>query len=395
MKLFSKIQKIEQLPSRLKSLYLNRIIRDVGCGLISLFGVIFLYELGRSIQYVLLIYLAVGILYALLLPLFAKLLKFFSMHVFLVIGTVFSACYLLGFYLLSQAQNSILGATIFLIAFCVLYRLFYWIPYHVDFARFVDKHHRGRRLSYLSILVSVIGIALPIFSAFMINKFGFPVLFFFALIIVLLSALPALFVPRTRERYSFGYWESFQKLFSKKHFKSNLAYFADGFQSGIGWIIWPIFIFLLLDGKYMSVGLVSATIVLATCILRYITGEITDKFDKKKLIKTGSILYAAGWVLKAITATAFHVFLFGAFHDFVKVIMRTPFDALMYEIAADQGHYVDEFSVLREMSLHIGRAFMLVIALIMIGYLSLPWIFVLGALVSLLLNLVTKEEFVY
>jgi hypothetical protein len=102
-----------------------------------------------------------------------------------------------------------------------------------------------------------------------------------------------------------------------------------------------------------------------------------------------------GWIFKALSSTALHVFLAGTYHDFVMIFLKTPFDATTYEIAADQGHYVDEFSVVREISIHFGRSLMFLLALLLLNYFSIIWIFIIGGIISLFLNLITKEEFVY
>ena len=64
----------------------------------------------------------------------------------------------------------------------------------------------------------------------------------------------------------------------------------------------------------------------------------------------------------------------------------TPFDTLVYEISADSGHYVDEFTVLREMALTMGRVLVLAIVALLLLFVSLEWTFVIAAGASLLLN---------
>lgn len=393
MKIFDKIQQVEKLSPGLKSLYLHQVIRGVGVGLIGMFGPIFLYVLSGSIEFVLIFFGLIYLSSLLFIPLWAKILKFFSLHIFMFAGIVFLIIYFILFYFLAEAGGVIMWLVVLLILVTTLERVFYWVPYHVDFVRFVDKHHKGRQLSFLGIVISIISIFIPIFSAFIIAKFGFSVLFILAAVLVVVSLVPLYFIPHTRESYSFGYFETFKKLFSKKHLKTNLSYVADGFQSTIGAIFWPIFIFLILKGEYLEIGLISAAVVLVTCILRYIIGEATDRFDKKKLIKTGNIFYSLGWIFKALSVSGWHIFFVGIYHDFTSIIVRTPFDTLMYEIAADEGHYVDEFTVLREMALRIGRVILLILALILLNFMSIAWIFVLGAMVSLLMNLINKEEF--
>lgn len=393
---FSKIKKVEKLSPTLRSLYLHKVIRDLGVGVLGLFGPIFWYVIsGESWVFVAVYY---GLLYTttiLILPWWAKLIKSFSMHIMMMVGTLSMALYFVGLYGLDQAHRLEWGWLAVLVFLAQFNHCFYWIPYHIDFARFVNKNHRGRQLSFLSILVSLVGIVLPVFSGFVIDKFGYSVLYVFGMVIVFISILPLFFIQRTREEYAFGYLETFKKLFAKQHFRTNLAYVADGCQGFIGSIVWPVFIFMLLRGKYLEIGLISAGIVLVICILQFVTGEIVDKRNKQRLIKTGSLLYSLGWVLKAIVSVGWQIFLVGIYHDLMGIFFRTPFDVLTYEIAADAGHYVDEFTVLREMTLHFGRVIAAIISLVIFSLSgSLVWIFVLGAGVALVTNMLNKREFV-
>jgi len=394
MNIFSKIQKMEKLSLGLRSLYMGKIIRDIGVSIIGMFGPIFVYTLSGSLKFALIFYGALNLFYILAMPLWAKIMKYKSLHFFMIIGNLLLIVYFLIFYFLAQANEIIWPLIVSLIFFGTTFRVFFWIPYHVDFARFINKHHRGRQISFLAIIVSLIGILLPIFSASIISKFGFSVLYILASVVLFISIFPLFFVPHTREKYSFGYFETFKQFFDGQHIKTNLAYIADGFQNYIGCLIWPIFIFILLDGKYMQVGLISAAVVLVSCVIRYIVGEATDKFDKKKLMRTGSILYSLGWIFKAIIESGLHIFLVGIYHNFTGILMRTPFDALMYEIAADEGHYVDEFTIMRETALTWGRIIMVILALILLALnINIVWIFILGAVVSVFINLISKEEF--
>lgn len=393
MLIFSKIQKAERLPRRLKGLYLHIILRNIALGLVGIFGPIFIYVLSGSLKFVLIFYGVTCLLYFFLMPLWAKLLKSFSLRHLMAVGNLFLLVYFVIFYFTAETGILEIALIILLILVDVLSRAFYWVPYHVDLARFVGIHHRGRQLSFLGIIVSLLSIILPLLSAYLIAKFGFATLFLLTIFVLLFSFLPFLMVPETRENYSFGFWQTFQKLLAKKHLKTNLAYFADGFQDYLGALIWPIFIFLILKGQYLEVGIISSVIILAGCFLRYFIGEFTDRFDKNKLMKTGSVLYALGWVLKMFATSGWHIFIVGVYHDFTSIIMRTPLDVLTYEIAADEGHYIDEFTILREMSLNLGRVAMVILCLILLNFFSLASLFILGALLTLLVNLVSKEEF--
>ena len=53
---------------------------------------------------------------------------------------------------------------------------------------------------------------------------------------------------------------------------------------------------------------------------------------------------------------------------------------------ADQGHYIDEYTVFRDISLNMGRALMLITCFILIGFVGLNWTFLLAAIVSLFVS---------
>jgi len=205
-------------------------------------------------------------------------------------------------------------------------------------------------------------------------------------VMYVVSVFPLFGIPKKREKFSYGYFETWKILVGEKNRKTFLAYFADGFQSAAGYIIWPIFILLLLKGEYLSVGFISTFIILVSVVLRLIMGDLADHKNKKKLLKIGSWLYSIGWLVKTFVESAFQIFVVGAYHGLSEVLLRTPFDTMMYDRAADREHYIDEYTVLREMSLRIGYLSLLILSLIILSFAGMNWVFVAVALVVLLVN---------
>ncbi|OGF45837.1 hypothetical protein A2533_00915 [Candidatus Falkowbacteria bacterium RIFOXYD2_FULL_35_9] len=150
-----------------------------------------------------------------------------------------------------------------------------------------------------------------------------------------------------------------------------------------------MFIWLVLDENYAAVGLVSSIIILVSIIVRLIVGEYSDKLSKKKILKLGTALYAIGWIFKIFVFTGFQIFIASTYHNFAEIVMRTPYDALMYDKAADSGKMVDEYNTMREIALNFGR--ILIILLIIAGFYftgDLTLSFILAAVTSLLINLI-------
>ena len=301
----------------------------------------------------------------------------------MILGSLFLVSYFVFLYLLN---NNWALALFLAIGGATLFRLLYWIPYHTDFAKFTDRKARGKEIALLVSVTTLVSIFLPFIAGLIINKFGFSILFLISIIIASISIFPILLLRSVQEKYSYSYFQTFKELFKKKNRKLFWAYSGDGAETMVGAIIWPIFIFQLLKGNYLSVGIVTSLIVLASIALRLIIGSMTDKMSKRRLIKVGSVLYFVGWIGKIFVQTTFQIFVVSSYHSFAAIIRRTPFTTLMYEQAADRGHYVDEYTVLREVALNIGRVFMLILLFVLFYFVGLTFAFILAAIASLLIN---------
>jgi len=113
---------------------------------------------------------------------------------------------------------------------------------------------------------------------------------------------------------------------------------------------------------------------------------------KEKVLKWGSFLYSLGWLIKIFISTTFQIFIVGAYHNITSIFLRTPFDTLTYEIAADQEHYVDEFTVLHEMAIQLGKVLMAILIIIISIYFAIQWVFILAAMTTIVFNLLEQKD---
>ena len=374
------------------SLYISKTIVLIATALLGLFLPIFLYELfDKSFQAVMIYYGAGYFLYGLLVTIGARFLNKYGFRRALRTSVILGVLFYLIFYFLNKDNlGYLIPLSVFILIF---YRLCYWLPYHIDFAKFSDKKNRGRQVSIFFATRWMFGIFIPLISGFIIMRFGFDVLFIIAIILYLVSGIPYLTIPRTREKFSWSWLETWQQFFSKQRRRIVLAYAADGAEGIVGLIVWPIFIYQILAGDYFQIGAIATLILLVTVVLQLILGKYLDlKIAKKKVLGWGSFFYSFGWLIKIFIATAFQIFIVGVYHNIAYILWRTPFDVLTYEIAADQGHYVDEFTVIHEMAISIGRALMTIFVIIIFFYFSIQWTFILAALAAIIFNLLKAER---
>jgi len=200
------------------SLYTSKTITMISGGLLGLFLPIFIYNLlGQNFQKTMLFYGAGYFLYAISLFLFVRFLNKFGFRRALRASTFLGALYFTFFYFIDETNYSYFLPAIIVVI--TLYRLSYWLPYQVDFAKFTSKKNRGKQISAMKATREAIGIFIPLIAGLVIKNFGFDILFIVAIILYLVSYIPYLTIPRTKERYMWNYKQTLENLISKKNRK--------------------------------------------------------------------------------------------------------------------------------------------------------------------------------
>lgn len=374
--------------SALPSLASNRLLGYVASAITGLFFAIFLYEFfGMSLQSVLLWY---GVAYFLRIPVVIIAAKIFS-RTGLVPSMILGTFGLITFYVCAwfldinfpANQYLLLGVAALGLAIMVG---FYWSPFHVDFAEFTKKGKRGRQLAAILAGHQMIAIAAPVIGGFLIAQYSYSAIFVFAVIMLLLSFIPLHSLPHTYVTYEFGFFETFKKMFEKPYRAMSFTFMARGAENTVGVIVWPIFLFAVFDGAYLDVGIFAGIILMISILLQVFVGEMVDKKKPRKILRFGTDFYALGWLSKAFVDTVSGVFAASTFHGFGTIMMNTSLEAIYYETAADSGHYVDEFTVVRETAIAIGRVLMVALLLLVTYYFSFVGAFVAAAIVSFGIN---------
>ncbi len=356
--------------------------------LIGMFLPIFWYEFfDLSLQHVLIWYI---LDFAIKLPFFvigAKIFSRIGLVASMIIGEIGLAVFYLTVFVLDSSAyaHPNLMIIVGLIGLMVTSTM-YWSPFHIDFASFSTKGHRGRQVAFYDVLQQILGVLGPVASAFLIARYGYKMPFLVGFLLVVLSVVPLLYLPKKKVKYEFGYWESWKEVFSKDYRAMSLSMFAFGAESVVGVVIWPIFLYTVFKGDYLDVGVFAGVVVIVSILLQLFVGRKTDKLSAGKMVHVGSGVYALGWVSKAFVDTVTGVFAASTFHSIGAIMLKTPLNALMYEQAADSGHYVDEYTVIREIALCLGRVFILVLLLFVTSVFSLASSFLVAAVISLGVN---------
>jgi hypothetical protein len=281
-----------------------------------------------------------------------------------------------------------------LAASIVAFRLFHWVPFHTDFALFTTAGKRGKQVSLSFAAIAFMGAVGPIAAGFIIAQAGYTALFGTIIALLIAATISYAYVPETPTHFDWSWRETWRHFRSKRRRGLMVGEFANGAETIVNIVVWPIFLYTILNGDLFSIGALSTVIVGVTIILQLLLGKYLDRkgHDKRRTLRVGSFLYAIGWIFKIFVLSAAQVFFVGLYHNIVRIFSHTPFSAIVYDMSADQGSLVDEYTVIREMANHLGRTVALVGVSILTLFVPIGWTFTLAVAASLALNMVYTAQ---
>jgi MFS family permease len=371
-------------------LYFNRLLVQIGFGFLTGFGAIFFYQKsGESIVAVLAIYSFLYFLFAMANHFSAKFIKNFGMRKMMI----FSLLALI-FMFWSRAlwdQGIVLSLSMYFIAY-TFYRAFYWVPYHVEFAKLTSRKTRGKQMAALYNVGDVFAAIIPFFSGLLISYYSFNHAFYAGMVFIVFSIIPVFYIKEIKEVYSWNLKRLIKEFFEIDNRPLIVSNIANGMQATVAACIWPIFVFVSTNNNYVQFGAIIAAVAVAIIVLRGLTGNYIDKKGKDTVLKVGSLIYFSGWIIKATVFSVTGIFIADVYHRFGAAVNQLGFDATLYDQAADNGHYIDEYTVLRETSFSVGRTLMGVLLIPLIIYFGIQVSFLLAAFATIFMRFASQQK---
>src|SRR3990167_5779536 len=241
------------------------------------------------------------------------------------------------------SQPGVWGIFAFAILFGV-YRALYWISYRAH----MGVGAKGRAYE---IIVALMPLVFGYAAAFAPNP---SVILIAAAVLVFLSLVPHLRIPDVVERYPWGAVETFREFFRSYHRLVVLRAAIDGAHSAALFLIWPLAVFMLLERSYALLGLVFSLTLLTVLFVRFTLRRFSSQ---SSVLHTPSVRAAhivSAWIFRLVAATPIAIIAVGVYaHAYGSD--REETDILAFEHTADQGVYLDEHTVLKEMGAAIGK----------------------------------------
>jgi len=342
------------LKNELYELYIAHTLRWFAISLINIFIPIYLLGLGYALNEVLMFYI---VEFAVVLPM-AFISVLISTRVGLKHTMLFHLPILLSFFIGLYFLQTI-KIPLPLLAFLLgTEAAMYWMPLHSLFAKNSHKIHRGEEVARISILPKLAAIFAPLIGGLIAVTLGFGILLILVMLILFLSIIPIFFTKEVKPHVNFSL-RKFRLFFREdpKFFFATMFQYAEGI---IEIVIWPIFVFLTLK-SIVSVGIVGTLISVGSIVFMFSIGKLTDKLDRKFLIRVGGITLAAAWFARIFFTEPILIYLITFLGGFFAILIDIPFTAIAYDKASRRSR--DEFIVYREIAVTTGRLLVLILAL--------------------------------
>ena len=156
--------------------------------MLGIFLPIFLYEVSGE-QFVIVgsYYAAVSLLYVLFLAPGMKFVNRIGFSHALALGALFCVFMNLFLFFLNVENFALLLPFVLLSA--VIYNVFHWVPFQVDFILFSRKESRSRQVSMSLATRTFLGVVGPLLAGFIVANAGFGALFGTALVLMCVQPL--------------------------------------------------------------------------------------------------------------------------------------------------------------------------------------------------------------
>jgi MFS family permease len=224
----------------------------------------------------------------------------------------------------------------------------FWVPFHTYFTLSGTAERRGKEYAIFSIFSWVSTIPGPMIGALLIVWYGFDAMFAFTAAALVLSAFPLLINPDVVKPVRF----SLRKAFSRFRKGIFVTLFGRSFTDYVQYAVWPIFMYLAI-GSYLSFGWINTVGAAVFIIISWIAGNLFDRREGEKAFIMGTSLVSILWVIRMYLRTFWQFLLLEVVYRIPDTLRFTNLEALFYDNAS-KSEDIMQFTVIRELSLHIG-----------------------------------------
>lgn len=298
----------------------------------ALFGIVLLYALSQALAF-------------LLTPLSAPALRF-GVRRALAVGTL-SAVFMLAaiaFMFAPGNPSSFFALMSAFIVFSALQRSFYWVPYE----SVAPETPRAP-------LPEIILMCLPLMMGALLSERLGALIFVGGSIAAFLALVPLIRVSERVEAFEWSLRETLRALFARRNRGLLTSGVLDGFQGVSLLLLWPITIFIIIRWEWLLLGGILSLTLFATFFLRSRVQKILKKIRADRSDLLLGLIALGAWGARLAAPAPLAIVSVDVLAGSTISPKRFSIDPHVGEQFADGGHFIDEYTALKEMALHLGR----------------------------------------
>ncbi len=308
------------------ALYWTNSLRATATAFVVVLVPIYLTKLGYSLTEVLLVFVAEGLLWLMLL--------YPSMLIIHRIGAnqlmAFSVIILVGF-MVSLGLLPIYGWMIVGVVLFKALSSLYWFSLRLNFTAVTKGKEAGKKIGLTNALfLACMGIA-PAVGGVVAELYGIGWAYLVAIAIILLACVPLLNVNEV------GSWSKsdLSKLNLKKILPDLIANAGSTIDDFVGALVWPMLIFIIIP-TYAGVGLLSALVVISAILISLWVGYRESKKGESHYLRQGSLIMSITNFLRFLTQTISQVAGINLLAGVGQALYTTPLASRYYKNAAKE-----------------------------------------------------------
>ncbi len=361
----------------MNNFYWSVFIMTFGESLINIFVPIYLFNLGFKIPQILFFYFLVSLYFVIFSYSGAKITAKIGEKHSILLSTPFLILYYIGLIFI-DSNNFLLFVLPSLLASRMI--LFNY-GYHLNFIKHSEKSKRGQELALFGIATLLATIFTPYIGS-IFATINFEILFIISSTLIIFGTVPLFFSKDKYEKIDFSLSSLFEGIRSKDNKGNFISFSGYAIESIIGRTIWPIFLIIII-GTIKKTGLMISISMLVSLIAFHFVGKLTDRFDKIKLLKIGTILYFFAWIGRIFANTTYKVLFIDSYKNLSEKIIHLPWSAQSYDLAKRKKYF--EFIVSREIIFNLIRIIVFPILIVIFWFDFYPFIisFIIASIFSI------------
>ncbi len=348
-----------------RALRTHRILMRIALGT-SIFGWVLMFQIFLSrfgfehaLFSILILYTFSQVLAFFLTPLSAPALRF-GVRRALAFGTLAASFMMVALALMFAPENAVSFFTLLsaFVVFSALHRALYWVPYE-SLASEIPRTSLPEIMLMCVPLIAGVLFAVPGLGVFVYSG---------ASIAALLALIPLTQVPERVEAFEWSIGETLRALFARRNHMLLMRGVLDGVQ-GVGLLLlWPITIFTIIRGDWFLFGLILSLSLLITFFLRSRVQSILKRMRADRSDTLLACIALSAWGARLVSPAPLAIISVDVFAGTTISPKRFSIDSYSGEQYADGGHFIDEYTALKEMALHLGRILACLICIALVPF---------------------------